>query len=109
MISLIVFLPLIGFLYCSFFGKLFGDKSSQIITNFFLFISTILSWIIFFKHLNPIEKTNFVIFNWIKSGSFLADWSFRIDALTSTMLIVVTTVSFCVHMYSIGYMKEDKS
>ena len=109
MISLIVFLPLIGFLYCAFFGKLFGDKYSQLVTNFLLLISTILSWIIFFKYLTPKEKTIFVILNWIKSGNFLADWSFRIDALTSTMLIVVTTVSFCVHMYSIGYMKEDKS
>ena len=109
MISLIVFLPLIGFLYCAFFGKLFGDKYSQLVTNFLLLISTILSWIIFFNYLTPKEKTIFVILNWIKSGNFLADWSFRIDALTSTMLIVVTTVSFCVHMYSIGYMKEDKS
>ena len=109
MISLIVFLPLIGFLFCIFFGKLLGDIYSQIISNFFLFISTILSWIIFIKIIYYSDTQIFFIYNWIKSGSFVVDWSFRVDALTATMLIVVTSVSSCVHFYSIGYMKEDKS
>ena len=57
------------------------------------------------------EKKLKIIFliNWITSGSFSANWTFRVDALTATMLIVVTTVSACVHLYSIGYMSEDKS
>ncbi len=109
MISLIVFLPLIGFLFCVFFGKLFGDIYSQIISNIFLFISAVLSWIIFLKIIIYSDTQIFFIYNWIKSGSFVVDWSFRVDALTATMLIVVTTVSSCVHFYSIGYMKEDKS
>ena len=50
-----------------------------------------------------------MLFNWITSGSFSVNWSLRIDALTATMLIVVTSVSACVHLYSIGYMSEDKS
>ena len=49
------------------------------------------------------------MFNWITSGSFSVDWALRVDALTATMLIVVTSVSACVHLYSIGYMDKDKS
>ena len=109
MISLVVFSPLIGFIYCAFFGKFFGDRISQLITNILLFISAILSWVIFFEYLEPLNTINLKVFNWITSGKFSVDWSLRVDALTATMLIVVTTVSACVHLYSIGYMNKDKS
>ena len=109
MIFFVVFLPLIGFLFCAFFGKKFNDIYSQVITTILLFVSSIFSWIIFFKYLKKIETKQIYIFNWLTSGNFSVDWAFRIDTLTSTMLIVVTTVSACVHLYSIGYMKDDKS
>ena len=109
MITLIIFLPLIGFLYCAFLGKLFGDKVSQIVTNILLFLSALLSWLIFFQYLGPKKTLVINIFNWISSGDFTVNWGFRIDALTSVMLVVVTTVSACVHFYSIGYMHKDKS
>ncbi len=41
------------------------------------------------------------------SGNFVADWNIRVDTLTAVMLVVVTTVSALVHLYSIGYMHED--
>ncbi len=109
MIFFVVFLPLIGFLFCAFFGKKFNDIYSQVITTILLFISSIFSWIIFFKYLKKIETEQIYLLNWLTSGNFSVDWAFRIDTLTSTMLIVVTTVSACVHLYSIGYMKDDKS
>ena len=109
MISIVVFLPLIGFLFCCFPKKFFTDKYAQFITSLFLFISTIFSWIIFIKHLFGEETSVIYLYNWLESGSFSVDWSLRVDALTATMLIVVTTVSACVHLYSIGYMSEDKS
>ncbi len=109
MITLVILCPLIGFLYCAFFGKLFGDKFSQIFTNLLLFISALLSWLIFFQYLGPKETLVIDIFKWISSGDFTVNWSFRLDALTSVMLVVVTTVSACVHLYSIGYMSKDKS
>ena len=109
MITFVVFLPLAGFIYCAFLGKFFGDRNSQLVTNILLFISAILSWIIFFIYLGPTNTTTLQIFNWMTSGTFSVDWSLRVDALTATMLIVVTTVSSCVHLYSIGYMNKDKS
>ena len=109
MIAFVVFLPLAGFFYCAFLGKLFGDRNAQLVTNILLFVSAILSWIIFFRYLGPTNTTTLQIFNWMTSGTFSTDWSLRVDALTATMLIVVTTISSCVHLYSIGYMNEDKS
>src|SRR6185437_11558562 len=47
--------------------------------------------------------------NWISAGKLSIEWSLRIDMLTGVMLVVVTTVSFLVHMYSIGYMADDDS
>ena len=106
---MVVFLPLIGFIYCAFFGKLLGDRNSQLVTTILLFISAIISWIIFIRYLGPTNTSTLQVFNWMTSGSFSVDFSLRVDALTSTMLIVVTTISAFVHLYSIGYMKEDKS
>ncbi len=47
--------------------------------------------------------------NWFTSGKLDVAWALRIDTLTAVMLVVVTTVSFLVHVYSIGYMDEDPS
>ena len=109
MAQLIVFLPLLGFLFCFFFGKIFGFKASQIITTSFLFISAILSWFLFFSYLGEREMEVIYIFNWFTSGNFIVDWSIRLDSLTTTMFIVVCSVSACVHLYSIGYMSDDPS
>ena len=48
-----------------------------------------------------------VLFTWMQSGDLKVDWALRIDTLTAVMLVVVTTVSSLVHLYSIGYMHED--
>ena len=64
MAHLIIFLPLIGFLICLFFGKFFSFKTSQIITTSFLFISAILSWFLFFTYLGEKDTEIIHIFNW---------------------------------------------
>ena len=67
----------------------------------------ILSWIAFayvgFGH----HDARVPLFTWIASGELKVDWALRIDTLTAVMLVVVTTVSAFVHLYSIGYMDED--
>ena len=109
MAHLVIFLPLISFLFCFFFGKNFNFKISQIITTSFLFISAILSWILFFSFLGEKDTEVIHIINWFTSGNFVVDLSIRLDALTTTMFIVVCSVSACVHLYSVGYMNEDPS
>ena len=104
---LILFLPLVGSIVSGFFGKLIGDKIIQILTSFFVSISSILSLIIFFKVINYGYINNLIISTWINSGSLNVNWTINIDALSSVMLVVVTLVSALVHIYSIGYMSND--
>ena len=109
MAILIIFLPLIGFLFSFFIGNFFHYKFTQIFTTSLLFMSAIFSWFIFFEFLSSKETEIFSIISWIHSGSLNVNWSVRLDSLTATMFIVVTTVSACVHLYSIGYMDQDPS
>ena len=104
---LIIFLPLLGSIISGLFGKYIGSRNSEIITSLFVSISSILSFIIFYKVLNQAYTNNLNIFTWINSGTLNVSWSIDIDALSSVMLVVVTLVSSLVHIYSIGYMSDD--
>ena len=104
---LIIFLPLIGSIISGFFGKLLGSRNSEILTSLFVSISSILSFLIFYKVFNENYTNNLDILTWINSGTFNVNWSIKIDALSSVMLVVVTLVSSIVHIYSIGYMSHD--
>jgi NADH-quinone oxidoreductase subunit L len=103
---LIVFLPLIGALL-GYSLKSLGDRYSEIITTTFLFLSATLSIIIFYNGIVYGDYTNYKIVEWISSGSLKVDWAINIDPLSSIMLVVVTSVSSLVHLYSIGYMSHD--
>ena len=109
MATSIIFLPLLGFLFCFLLCKQFNYRVYQISTTSILFLCTLFSWIIFIQFINNKEIEIIFILNWITSGNFIVDWSIRLDTLTAVMFIVVTTVSACVHLYSIGYMEEDPS
>ena len=109
MVTSIIFLPLLSFLFCFLLGKQFNYRVYQISTTSILFLCTLFSWIIFIQFINNKETEIIFILNWITSGNFIVDWSIRLDTLTAVMFIVVTTVSACVHLYSIGYMEEDPS
>ncbi|RME68867.1 MAG: NADH-quinone oxidoreductase subunit L [Nitrospirae bacterium] len=68
------------------------------------------SMVLAFKVLADVHAgntANFDLYTWVLSGDFRVSVGFLIDQLTSVMLIVVTTVSFLVHVYSIGYMHDD--
>ena len=102
----ILFLPLIGSLI-GYFGKSISKYFAEITTSLFVSISAVLSIFIFWNGIQNNIYGNYVIFEWISSGSFTANWSINIDPLSSVMLVVVTFVSALVHIYSIGYMSHD--
>ena len=102
----VIFLPLIGSII-GYFGKSISRLFCEIITSLFVSAAAIISIIIFYKGLILNEYGNYLIFNWISSGNFLANWTINIDPLSSIMLVVVTSVSALVHIYSIGYMSHD--
>ena len=105
----IVFMPLIGALIAGLFGRLIGDRASEVITTVLLGAAAVLAWTAFanigFGH--DVQKVP--LMRWIVSGELDTSWALRIDTLTAVMLVVVTTVSSLVHLYSIGYMHEDDS
>ena len=103
---LILFLPLLGSII-GYFGKSLGDKFSVLITSLFISISAILSIIVFYNGTVNNIYGNYKIFEWINSGKFIVNWSINVDPLSSVMLVVVTLISSLVHIYSIGYMKND--
>ena len=110
MYAAIVFLPLLGFLIAGPFGWRIGDRPSEIVTTSFLFVVALLSWIVFFQvALGTAPASVSVLGNWFTSGTLKVDWSLKIDSLTAVMLVVVTTVSSLVHLYSVGYMADDPS
>jgi len=103
----LLFLPLVASITSGFFGKYIGDRASEIITSLFISISAILSLILFYNVIVNHYESNVVISTWINSGSLNVNWSIKVDALSSVMLVVVTLISSLVHIYSIGYMSDD--
>jgi NADH-quinone oxidoreductase subunit L len=84
-----------------------GSRAAELITTTLLFISWILSCYAFYEVGFAGHDAHVTIFNFITSGDLKVDWALRVDSLTAVMLVVVTTVSALVHLYSIGYMADD--
>ena len=103
----IIALPLIASIISGFFGKFIGDRNSEIVTSLLVTISAILSGIVLYEVIFNQYQENIIIATWISSGSLDVNWSMKIDPLSAIMLVVVTSVSSLVHIYSIGYMSHD--
>ena len=107
MYLLIIFFPLMGAFLTGFFGRFFGRIGSIFITTICLFISFLLSLFIFFEVGLSNSVCNIKILPWFDVGLLNVSWGFLFDPLTSFMLIIVTLISFLVHIYSISYMGHD--
>lgn len=105
MLQIILFGPLLGALIAGFGWRIVSIRGAQWITTGLLFLAAFLSWVTFLTH-GP-ETQHIELLRWIESGSLSTSWGIRLDRLTSIMLIVVTTVSALVHLYSFGYMAHD--
>ena len=106
----IVFAPLIGFIFAGLANKRMGDTPPMLVTTALLFLSAILSWVALIKvgfgHQTP---GTLPLLRWLDVGGVQANWALKIDTLTAVMLVVINTVSALVHLYSWGYMSDDKS
>ncbi|MFA3917590.1 NADH-quinone oxidoreductase subunit L [Ruegeria hyattellae] len=101
----ILFAPLVGAILCGFGWKFIGEKAAMWTATGLLFLACILSWIVFFTFDGVTQQIP--VMRFIESGSLSTEWGIRLDRLTAIMLIVVTTVSALVHLYSFGYMDHD--
>ena len=110
MIKLIVFLPLLAAIVAGLGNRTLGNVAAKSLTTGALFVSCALSWPIFIGFLVG-GTTAYVepVLTFIRSGALDVSWALRVDALTAVMLVVVTSVSSLVHLYSWGYMAEDDS
>jgi NADH-quinone oxidoreductase subunit L len=107
---LIVFLPLVAAIVAGLFGRWIGKTAAKGVTTGALFIGAFFSWPIFLEYIGGNAQPVVVpVLDWIHSGTMTVDWALRLDSLTAVMLVVVTTVSSLVHLYSWGYMEEDPS
>ena len=109
MISAIVFLPLLGAIGAGIFSLTKNDKGGFIVSISAMILSMLLGWYGFLFMAIPGQDVTVPLATWISSGGFHVDWSLRYDALTAVMVIVVTTVSTMVHIYSVGYMSHDNA
>jgi len=108
LLTVAVFAPLVGAIVAGLFGKRIGAIPSQAVTTGLLFLSCAIAWYAFAQHTwGGAENTLVELFRFIHIGEFQSTWSIRFDALSAVMLVVVTTVSALVHLYSWGYMAED--
>ena len=103
----IVFLPLVGFLIAGLFGRVIGPRPSELVTTASSPSRRSCPGSPSVRSASARAPTRVQVATWFVSGDLAVDWAFRIDTLTAVMLVVVTTVSALVHLYSIGYMHED--
>ena len=103
----LIFIPLISAILCGFFGFFIGSSGSCFLSCFFIFFVFIFSWISFFSV--GFQGINIYIdfIPWIKSSILIVNWGFLFDSLTVTILVIVSTVSFLVHIYSVNYIEND--
>jgi NADH-quinone oxidoreductase subunit L len=107
-IQLIVFLPLLAAVVAGLGNRLIGNTPAKLITTGALFASCFMAWPIFIGFLTGANHAYVApVLTFIQSGDLKVDWALRVDSLTAVMLVVITSVSALVHLYSWGYMAED--
>lgn len=99
-------LPLVSFVLTLLVGKRWGTRAHwlPIITVLLSFVCTLAA---FFRVQSGVI-INEDIYTWIQSGNLKVSVGFLVDQLTAVMLIVVTSISSLVHIYSVGYMKGEE-
>ncbi|HUL37589.1 MAG TPA: NADH-quinone oxidoreductase subunit L [Thermodesulfobacteriota bacterium] len=107
---LIPVFPAIGFMINGLFGRSLGKKVVSWVGPSVIGLSFLTSILIFFELIGrPASERLFekVIFDWVVSGSFQTVIGYQIDPLSILMALVVSGVSFFIHIYSVGYMHDD--
>lgn len=101
----IVLAPLAASIIAGFGWRVISEKGAQVLTTAVLFAACIMSWMVFLGFDGT--PRHIPLMDWVVTGDFRAEWAIRLDRLTAIMLIVVTSVSALVHLYSMGYMAHD--
>ncbi|MDP3187022.1 NADH-quinone oxidoreductase subunit L [Limnobacter sp.] len=103
---IVPFAPLVGSILAGFFGKQIGRTGAHTVTIAGVAISLIASILVFMDVMEG-NTFNGTLYEWAVVGTLVFEVGFLVDTLTATMMLVVTSVSLMVHIYTIGYMEED--
>jgi NADH-quinone oxidoreductase subunit L len=102
--------PLLGFIIAGTVGQFIKeDRIAQFTTCILMFVAMCASVHAFYYHTILGHTETMTLFSWMQTNTFNFEWGIRLDALSTTMMCVVTIVSFLVHVYSLGYMAHDES
>ena len=107
MYLLILYIPILNSILSIFFGKFLGKNGVSLLTIFSMLVLLLLSFFIFFEVVLSNHVCVLKLFKWIDVGNLNIYWEFLFDSVTSIMLLLIITISFCVHIYSIEYMYND--
>lgn len=107
MYLLIIYLPLISATLAGFAGRALGSNGARIFTSSLLVITFMLSLFVFNEVCLNSAPTYIHLFSWFTTASLVVNWGFAFDGLTAIMLVVVTSISALVHIYSTEYMSGD--
>ena len=107
MYLLVIYIPITISLICLFYAYKIGNKGACILSILGMGFTNIFSLFIFYEVGITSCPTYIKMFNWIKYGSYYVEWGHSFDSLTCIMLIVITSISFVVHVFSASYMKTD--
>jgi NADH-quinone oxidoreductase subunit L len=106
-LCLAVFLPLCGAVFAGLLGRCLSPRMAEVTTVCCMLGSMMAACVVFKGVVCDQHSVHVALFEWIRVDNFTAQWALWADSLTAIMLLVVTTVSACVHLYAVGYMHED--
>ncbi len=103
----VVYFPLAGLLLNLLFGRRWGEKMTALTACLASGGSFVISILLMLALTRNPEGAVFTLFEWIRTAAFQADWAFRVDTLSVTMMMVVSGVGTLIHIYAAGYMHYD--
>ncbi len=98
--------PLAGALVAGLLGRVVGRTGAHVVTILGVLAAFVAS-VLVFQQVAAGQTFNGAVYTWMVSGDLKLEVGFLIDTLTATMMLVVTSVSLMVHVYTIGYMRDD--
>nr|YP_003795698.1 NADH dehydrogenase subunit 5 [Phakopsora meibomiae]ACT36180.1 NADH dehydrogenase subunit 5 [Phakopsora meibomiae] len=102
-----IFIPLASSLCTGILGRKIGVTGSNVVSVVYIFISIVIIIVISYEVVFSQSTVNVELWNWIESDTLSVNWSFHFDPITVVILIVVSQISFVVHVYSTWYIGED--
>ena len=103
----LIFLPFLSFIICCLFGRKVGYSGIKLIGPLCLGFSCVLSWLLFNDVIIKESTVYFYLWNWFNLSLFSNTMSLQFDYVVCSMLVLITTISFFVHVFSTSYMDGD--